>query len=151
MPLYLHYSVFFLPTGTGTGTHSIGKSSVKIEQIGNLLSLYLQSIYKPKEHNKKYSCLHIVSSLSSTFFDNIYCCETRVFDLIPEVTILKFKISAAVDILECELGILSQNWEKPRFFGVGNGTVYRYQLYKEKKRCIIFLHTFFYYTFVPKD
>jgi hypothetical protein len=43
-------------------------------------------------------------------------------------------ISAAVDILACALGIFSQqNWEKPRFYGVGNGTVYRYQLYKEKK------------------
>jgi hypothetical protein len=28
--------VFFLPIGTGTGTHSIGKNSVKIEQIGNI-------------------------------------------------------------------------------------------------------------------
>jgi hypothetical protein len=44
-------------------------------------------------------------------------------------------ISAAVDILTCELGIFSLkiNWEKSRLFGVGNGTVYRYQLYKEKK------------------
>jgi hypothetical protein len=38
------FSVFFLPIGTGTGTHSIGKNGGKIEQIGNLLPLYLQSI-----------------------------------------------------------------------------------------------------------
>ena len=25
-----------------------------------------------------------------------------------------------------------QNWEKSLNFGIGNGTVYRYQLYKEK-------------------
>jgi hypothetical protein len=37
-------SGFFLPIGTGTGTHSIGKNNVKIEKIGNLLPLYLQSI-----------------------------------------------------------------------------------------------------------
>jgi hypothetical protein len=38
------YQCFFLPIGTGTGTHSIGKNGGKIEQSGNLLPLYLQSI-----------------------------------------------------------------------------------------------------------
>ena len=30
-----HTAIFFLPIGTGTGTHSIGKNGVKIKRIWN--------------------------------------------------------------------------------------------------------------------
>jgi hypothetical protein len=42
-------------------------------------------------------------------------------------------ISVAVKILACELGIFRLKIGKILgFLGVGNGTIYRYQLYKEK-------------------
>lgn len=57
-------SSFFLPTGTGTSTHSNGKSSVKIEQMGNFLPLYLQMISterkeKTREQNTMFNLIFL--------------------------------------------------------------------------------------------
>jgi hypothetical protein len=49
-------------------------------------------------------------------------------------------ISVVVDILARELGIFRLKiGEKPRFFGIGNGTIYRYQLHKGKNRCFLWV------------
>ena len=43
---------------------------------------------------------------------------------------------SAVNFLTSGIGkFWSLNWEKSTVFGIGNGTLYRHQLYKEKNRC----------------
>ena len=47
---------------------------------------------------------------------------------------------SAVNFLTSGIGkFWSLNWEKSTVFGIGNGTLYRYQLYKEKNRCVYLL------------
>ena len=90
---------FFLPIGTGTSTHSIGKNSVKIKQIDSYRLKfrlpYIVSIVNLRVFRDNFLNSVSIFMLVLSFF-NIYCCETScaaisTFDLVP--LILEINIS----------------------------------------------------------
>jgi hypothetical protein len=76
---------FFYPLVLVPVPIQLGKMTSKSNKLGIcyhcICNLYKPNEQKIKSINKKYSCLYIVSSLSSTFFDSIYCCETFLLDM----------------------------------------------------------------------